>query len=113
MQREQAELEKENIEYAEFLEDIKNGEKIWSHLPKTNTYLPKDISPLLTAAIREHQLVTDYAEQLERAINTLTEVHKSAIELQATLQKEQKARREANKDADYDFENDRDNALSK
>ena len=111
MQREQAELEKENIEYAEFLEGIKNGESVFQYLPKTTVRQSKDIEPKLTAAIRLQQLLTEQTAQVEIAIRDLQKDYQNSLEYEASQVDKIKARREANKDADYDFENDRDNAI--
>ena len=96
----------------DFIKAVKQGEQPWEFLPKTNTYRPNDIAPYLAEALQEHNRLQEELTQLEIAINNLTEEHKRAIERQATLTESIKARREANKDADYDYENDRDNALS-
>lgn len=73
----------------EYIKGIEQGDEVWYYLPKTNTYLPKDISPFLAASIDRVRILDEKKAQHERAIQHLTEENKKAVERKAVLDKQQ------------------------
>lgn len=96
----------------DFIKAVKQGEQPWEFLPKTNTYRPEDLEPYLAKISSELLKLEEETAQLEKVWQYLAEEKVRALDRQSVLKEQQAARREANKDADYDYENDRDNALS-